>query len=326
MTTISRNISADFQGRPFGDRGNILIYVLMTMVIFAVIGVTMVSLFSTSVSSSATANETRRAFYLSESGHPVCDERAPAERVLADEHQPDSTTNPLQQCRRRASFRHHRFRRLVPVPVQPERRRRNAYGRAREGQDPDRVLRRKLTDVVPDLYLVVASLDPRSTTQKPQCQRNGQSERLLRRATTPPFQFRSWPTSSPWGATSASAWRCSRSADQTFTPSGDASGISGSETEGGRHLPQDGRGIPVRRQGLFLQKREGRKRVFPPELHHARAQRQPNELRHGHGGHRLHPSRAQQLLRHLQGHLRATSSSAGTWTTRLRWRATPPRT
>ena len=68
MTTISRNSSADFQGRPFGDRGNILIYVLMTMVIFAVIGVTMVSLFSTSVSSSATANETRRAFYLSESG------------------------------------------------------------------------------------------------------------------------------------------------------------------------------------------------------------------------------------------------------------------
>ena len=33
----------------------------MTMVIFAVIGVTMVSLFSTSISSSATANETRRA-------------------------------------------------------------------------------------------------------------------------------------------------------------------------------------------------------------------------------------------------------------------------
>src|SRR5512133_3102359 len=45
-----------------------MVYVLMTMVIFAVIGVTMVSLFSTSISSSATANETRRAFYLSESG------------------------------------------------------------------------------------------------------------------------------------------------------------------------------------------------------------------------------------------------------------------
>ena len=68
MTTTSRNFSADFQGRPCRERGNILIYVLMTMVIFAVIGVTMVSLFSTSISSSATANETRRAFYLAESG------------------------------------------------------------------------------------------------------------------------------------------------------------------------------------------------------------------------------------------------------------------
>jgi outer membrane protein assembly factor BamB len=68
MTTTSRNFSADSQGRPFGQRGNILIYVLMTMVIFAVVGVTMVSLFSTSISSSATANETRRAFYLAESG------------------------------------------------------------------------------------------------------------------------------------------------------------------------------------------------------------------------------------------------------------------
>src|SRR5512133_493328 len=45
-----------------------MVYVLMTMVIFAVIGVTMVSLMSTSISSSATANETRRAFYLAESG------------------------------------------------------------------------------------------------------------------------------------------------------------------------------------------------------------------------------------------------------------------
>ena len=71
MTTTSRNFTAGFQGRPFGERGNILIYVLMTMVIFAVIGVTMVSLFSTSVSSSATANETRRAFYMAESGAPV---------------------------------------------------------------------------------------------------------------------------------------------------------------------------------------------------------------------------------------------------------------
>jgi len=51
-----------------GERGNILVYIVMIMVIFAVLGAAMVSLFSTSISSSATANETRRAFYLSESG------------------------------------------------------------------------------------------------------------------------------------------------------------------------------------------------------------------------------------------------------------------
>ena len=48
--------------------GNILVYIVMIMVIFALLGAVMVSLFSTSISSSATANESRRAFYLSESG------------------------------------------------------------------------------------------------------------------------------------------------------------------------------------------------------------------------------------------------------------------
>jgi outer membrane protein assembly factor BamB len=49
-------------------KGNILAFVVMIMVIFAFLGVTMVSLFSTSIGSSATANEDRRAFYLAESG------------------------------------------------------------------------------------------------------------------------------------------------------------------------------------------------------------------------------------------------------------------
>jgi hypothetical protein len=51
-----------------GTKGNILAYIVMIMVIFAFLGVTMVSLFSTSIGSSATANEDRRAFYLAESG------------------------------------------------------------------------------------------------------------------------------------------------------------------------------------------------------------------------------------------------------------------
>ena len=50
------------------ESGNILVYVVMVIFIFAVLGATMVSLFSTSTGSTATANDRRRAIYLSESG------------------------------------------------------------------------------------------------------------------------------------------------------------------------------------------------------------------------------------------------------------------
>jgi outer membrane protein assembly factor BamB len=50
------------------ESGNILVYVVVVMVIFALLGAVMVSLFSTSISSSATPNDTRRAFYNYESG------------------------------------------------------------------------------------------------------------------------------------------------------------------------------------------------------------------------------------------------------------------
>jgi outer membrane protein assembly factor BamB len=55
-------------GRLSQKSGNILVYIIMIMVIFAVLGVAMVSLFSTSIGSSATSNDTRRATYLSEAG------------------------------------------------------------------------------------------------------------------------------------------------------------------------------------------------------------------------------------------------------------------
>jgi outer membrane protein assembly factor BamB len=57
-----------FKPRILSSQGNILVYIVMTMVIFGVLGVTMVSLFSTSITSSATQNDTRRAAYLSEAG------------------------------------------------------------------------------------------------------------------------------------------------------------------------------------------------------------------------------------------------------------------
>ena len=57
-----------FPIRSSRESGNILVYVVMVMLIFAVLGATMVSLFSTSTGSTATANDLRRAIYLSESG------------------------------------------------------------------------------------------------------------------------------------------------------------------------------------------------------------------------------------------------------------------
>jgi outer membrane protein assembly factor BamB len=56
------------RGRLSQKRGNVLVYIVMLMVIFAVLGVAMVSLFSTSIGSSATVNDSRRASYLSEAG------------------------------------------------------------------------------------------------------------------------------------------------------------------------------------------------------------------------------------------------------------------
>jgi hypothetical protein len=49
-------------------RGSVLVYIVVLMLIFGFLGATMVSLFSTSVTSSATPNENRRALYISESG------------------------------------------------------------------------------------------------------------------------------------------------------------------------------------------------------------------------------------------------------------------
>ena len=53
---------------PTRDRGNTLLYILVLLVIFSVLGITMVSLFTTSSTSSATPNDTRRALYMAESG------------------------------------------------------------------------------------------------------------------------------------------------------------------------------------------------------------------------------------------------------------------
>jgi len=51
-----------------GSPGSVLVYLVVILLIFGVLGVTMVSLFGTSLTSSATPNYSRRAFYMAESG------------------------------------------------------------------------------------------------------------------------------------------------------------------------------------------------------------------------------------------------------------------
>ena len=64
----NRTLPPLFTHRRAAERGSILVYIVVTMVIFGLLGALMVSLFSTSISSSATSNDTRRALYFYESG------------------------------------------------------------------------------------------------------------------------------------------------------------------------------------------------------------------------------------------------------------------
>ena len=57
------------RGRSYlNSTGNVLIYVVVLMLIFGVLGVVMVSLFTSSTASTVTRNDTRRAIYMAESG------------------------------------------------------------------------------------------------------------------------------------------------------------------------------------------------------------------------------------------------------------------
>ena len=54
--------------RHLNPTGNVLIYVVVLMLIFGVLGVVMVSLFTSTTASTVTRNDSRRARYMAESG------------------------------------------------------------------------------------------------------------------------------------------------------------------------------------------------------------------------------------------------------------------
>ena len=56
------------KGKCPNSAGNVLIYVVVVMLIFGVLGVIMVSLFTSTTASTVTRNDSRRAIYMAESG------------------------------------------------------------------------------------------------------------------------------------------------------------------------------------------------------------------------------------------------------------------
>ena len=89
------------KGLLLSDQGSILVYIVLTMVIFGILGVTMVSLFSSSISSSATQNDTRRATYLSESGRRY----AMSELLSVDFNNIDNLNNTVYKVDKAGEFR-----------------------------------------------------------------------------------------------------------------------------------------------------------------------------------------------------------------------------
>jgi outer membrane protein assembly factor BamB len=147
--------------------GNILVYIVMIMVIFALLGAVMVSLFSTSISSSATANESRRAFYLSESG---------IRYGLSELRQKGFTTsnittlnNTIYKMPPSGDFAITVFGSWFKSPSNQSVASGALSVEIDKGKIPQTFFEKTLTDsaVVANLYLVVASLDPRSPIQKP---------------------------------------------------------------------------------------------------------------------------------------------------------------
>ena len=53
---------------PSSTKGSVLVYLIVVILIFGVLGVTMVSLFTSATTSSATPNDARRAYFIAESG------------------------------------------------------------------------------------------------------------------------------------------------------------------------------------------------------------------------------------------------------------------
>ena len=146
-------------------RGNILVYVVVTMVIFAVLGASMVSLFSTSVTSSAVRNDDRRAFYLAESG---------LRYGLSELRQKGFSSSDITTLNDTefelfpsGKFDINIFGAWFKSPTDQSLNSGSLNVEIDKGKIPLSFFEKALPAVIDDLYLVVASLDPRSETSGP---------------------------------------------------------------------------------------------------------------------------------------------------------------
>jgi outer membrane protein assembly factor BamB len=85
-----RHIQRQQNTKHYQPAGNVLIYVVVLMLIFGVLGVVMVSLFTSATASTVTRNDSRRARYLSESGV-----RYAASEMRKADFEEDIIINPL---------------------------------------------------------------------------------------------------------------------------------------------------------------------------------------------------------------------------------------
>jgi hypothetical protein len=151
----------------YGKKGNILVYVVIVMVIFAMLGVAMLSLFSTSIGSSATANESRRAFYLAEAG---------LRYGLSELRQKGFSTSNITTLNTTeykmppsGNFDITVFGAWFKSPSNQSVASGALSVEIDKGKIPPSFFEKTLTvpAFIANLYLVVASLDPGSSTQKP---------------------------------------------------------------------------------------------------------------------------------------------------------------
>ena len=181
--------------------------------------------------------------------------------------------------------------------------------------------------MLPDLYLVAYSLDPRSTTQKPNANEMAKVNGLFGNTATRHSAVSILADELIIGRNKRICMAVQTGlADQTFTPSGDAAAYLDLKQKAAAIFPKTDGAFQFADKTYFYKSAKEESGYF--------------RLSYITPGPNVSPTNTVTVAAATdfillapnnffvtsKGTSRATSSSAGTWTTRPRWRATPPRT